>query len=258
MLKRFNYTKRIKIRQESVEIAVREVSGGSPIATARVRLDEYKLPSDAEVFLEAYRKASYMRKKIGTVGSLKDQHDCILGEFDTPEGVGFRLKVVGKSEDSAKDAPLLLAVADRIKPNEGENEDSSIDKKLLPIVSADLDGEIWRVDVDENNDGPVLFIDKTFHEERSDFVRTGWFFSLVIPTVFREVLKASLKDNYRELYDEDWKSKWLQYSLMLPGEDKLPENDDQEVEEWVNVRVEAFCKKYKMHERFKANLKGRG
>ena len=250
MIRRINYTKRVKINSESVDISVREIFGAAPVATAAVRLDEYRLPADAEVVVEAYRKASYTRQRMGTIGAMPDRFEFALREFDTPAGVRFRLKVVGKREDMAKDAPLLLGIADRISPSEGGNQDSDCDK-LLRLVPAELNGEVWRLDLE---DGPVVQIERAYWDERS-FVRTGWFFAMVIPTVFRESLRAALADNYRDIEDEDWRSRWLRFSLTVPGERELPAVGT-DTGDWIDSRVEAFCRQQKIRERFEAVVRG--
>ena len=250
MIRRINYTKRVKIKSESVDISVRAVSGAAPVATATVRLEEYKLPPDAEVVVEAYRKASYARERMGTVAAMPDRFEFALREFDSPEGVRFRLKVVGKREDAGKDAPLLLGIADRISPNEGDDQDLDYDK-LLRLVPAELNGEVWRIDLE---DGPVVQIERAYWDERS-FVRTGWFFAMVIPTVLREALRAALADNYRDIEDEDWRSRWLRFALTIPGERELPAAGN-DIEEWIDSRVEAFCRQQKMRERFEAVMRG--
>ena len=250
MIRRINYTSRTRVKQESVDITVREISGAPPVATAAARLDEYDLPPDADVVIEAYRKAEYQREHLGTVSALPAQCEFVLHQFDSPAGVRFRLKVIGKRDDAAKDAPLLLAIADKIAPNEGDDQDAH-HEKLLSLVPADLDGEVWRLDLE---DGPVLQIDRAYWDERQ-FVRSNWFFPLVIPSLLRATLTAALADNYRELDDEDWQSRWLRLALMLPGEQELPDQTD-DIEGWVNARVEAFCRQFKMRDKFEAVLRG--
>lgn len=253
MRRRFNYSNRKKIRHESVQVATRE-SGGTHVATVNASLAEYGLPSDALVFVEAYRKANYMREKIGTVSTLPDPYEFVLRDFDTVDGVKFRLKVVDGREHATKSGQLLLGVADRITPKEGDDEDANI-KKLLKLEPADLNGEIWRVSTEED---PVIQIEKVYWEDRSTFVRSGWFFSIVMPAVLRTILTSALSDQYRELEDDDWRAHWLRFALSLPSEGSLPSEDadEGELSGWVDIRVEAFCRHQKVQERFEAIIRG--
>lgn len=244
MIRRLNYTKRKKIKSEHVGVVLREVSGSHPVATVSVTLDEYKLPSDAEVVVEAYRKASYMRVSIGTVSDHSPEHEFVMSEFFSPEGVLFRVKVVGPSTGLDHEGPLLLAVADRIAPQEGDDDGAEYEK-LIRFIPSDLNGEIWRMDFE---DGPVILFERAYWNDRSQIVRSGWFFPLVLPSVLRETLRQALDDNYRTTDDDDWRSMWLQFAQSIPGATELPGADD--VEDWIDTKVAAFCRMQKMKDRF--------
>lgn len=245
MIKRINYTKRQKIKSEHIGVTVREVSGDHAVASVSVSLDEYELPQDAGIYVEAYRKASYMRVAIGTVGSHAPSHDFVMSEFASPEGVLFRIKVVGQSEGLSRNGPLLLAVADRVSPSEGEDDDAAYEK-LIGFVPEDLNGEVWRLDFFDN--GPMILFERAHWEERSTIVRSGWFFALVLPTILRESLRKALEDDYRSTDDDDWRAKWLRVAQAIPGDTSLPGEDD--VEDWIDSKVEAFCRRQKMKDRF--------
>lgn len=243
MIKRINYTKRQKIKSEHIGVIVRAVSGAHAVASVSVSLDEYKLPYDASVYVEAYRKASYMRVAIGTVGSHAPTHDFVLSEFSSSEGVLFRIKVVGQSEGLSRNGPLLLAVADQISPSEGDEDDTAYEK-LIRFVPKDLNGEVWRMDFD---DGPRILFERTYWEDRSTIVRSGWFFPLVLPTVLRESLRKALEDE-RSADDDHWSAKWLRFAQSIPGDTSLPNEDD--IEDWIDSKVEAFCRRQRMKDRF--------
>jgi len=244
VIKRINYTKRQKIKSEHIGVIVREVSGTYPIASVSVSLEEYKLPADAKVYVEAYRKASYMRVKLGTVAAHDPSRDFVMSEFASPEGVLFRVKVVGQSEGLTRNGPLLLAVADQISPSEGEEEDTEYEK-LIRFVPEDLNGEIWRLDFE---DGPMIQFERAYWEDRSSIVRSGWFFPLVLPTVLRESLRKALENDYRSTDDDDWRARWLRFAQSIPGDSSLPGEDD--VEDWIDSKVAAFCRRQKMTDRF--------
>jgi hypothetical protein len=252
MIKRLNYTKRQKIKSEHVGIAIREISGAAPVATVSVSLDDYELPVDAKVMIEAYRSASYMRIGIGTVADYSKSHEFVMSEFSSPEGVLFRVKVIGPSSGLQHEGPLLYAVADMVRPREGDEQDSD-SEKLIRFIPADLGGEIWRLDFE---DGPVILFERDYWNDRSQIVRSGWFFPLVLPTVLRESLRQALDDNYRATDDDDWRSLWLRFALTIPGDGTLPGEED--VEEWIDAKVAAFCRGQKMKDRFEPAIKQGG
>ncbi len=246
MIRRYNYTKRQRIKSEHVGVSVREISGAHPIARVSVSLDAYELPNDAQVVVEAYRKASYMRVGIGSVGNLSKNHEFVMTEFSSPEGVLFRVKVIGSSDGLRHNGPLLLAIADKIHPREGDEQEADCEK-LIRFVPAELEGEIWRMDFE---DGPVVQFEQSYWDDRSQIVRTGWFFPLVLPTILRESLRQALDDNYRNTDDDDWRAQWLRFALSLPGNRTLPGEDESEIDTWINDKVAVFCRQLKMHERF--------
>lgn len=257
MKAKVNFSGRKKIRRQDVSVSVRSIPGAASIAALSTRLEDYQLPPAAHVYVEAYRKSEYLRRDLGPFESLQSRYEIPLDGFSSSDGVRFRLKVVEKTQLSDHIAPLLLAVADGI-PIEGEGELDSDHEKLLATVPGDLNGEIWRVDVWP--DGPVLTIERDYYEQRMSFVQSSWFFSLVIPSVCRQALTAALDDGYRELDSDDWRSRWLQFALGLPGDGFLPATDaeDEEVLEWIDGRTAAFSRAVKISERFRRQLDAGG
>lgn len=244
MIKRINFTKRQRIKSEHIGVTVREVSGAHPVASISVSLEEYKLPADGSVYVEAYRKAAYMRVELGTVESHAPTHEFVMSQFSSPEGVLFRVKVVGQSEGLNRNGPLLLAVADQVSPSEGDEDDTEYEK-LIRFVPEDLNGEIWRLDFE---DGPTIQFERSYWEDRSTIVRSGWFFPLVLPTVLRESLRKALEHNYRSTDDDDWRASWLRFAQTIPGDTSLPSKDT--IEDWIDLKVEAFCRRQRMKDRF--------
>jgi hypothetical protein len=246
MIKKFNYTKRQKILSEHVSVSVREISGALPVASISVSLEDYKLPPNADVVVEAYRLASYMRVPIGKAESNTLSRSFELSEFRTLDGVKFRIKVVGQSTGMKHDGPLLLAVADKITPSEGEGlGEESTYNSLIGYLPAELNGELWRLDFE---DGPMILFEKNYWDDRHSISRSGWFFQLVLPSVFRECLRKALSDDFRETEGDDWRSMWLRFALSIPGDAELPIEDD--IENWIDSKVAAFCRKMKMNDRF--------
>src|SRR6266702_226127 len=132
MIRRLNYTGRIKIHRSDVRLATREADGVLSF-DADLRLKDYALPAEALVFVEAYRQTSWMRFAFGTVADIQARpaEKRQLSEFDSAEGIRFRVKVT-----QPQDEHILLAAADRIPL--GKPEDDADKQALLPVVPSEL------------------------------------------------------------------------------------------------------------------------
>ena len=120
MARKFNYTGRRKIAQKDVQIELIRVSEGLAF-DAKLELDTYDLPLDAQVWVEAYRRASRMHFPFGTKSTLQTPADRLLTEFDSSDAIQFRVRVTAVGDEHGK----LLAVADRIKPAATEDKDET-------------------------------------------------------------------------------------------------------------------------------------
>ena len=93
MIRRFNYTNRIRILRKDVPIKLREEDGKIFFDADLSALKEYDLPLESFVFVEAYRQTNWMRFKFGQVGAITPEKNRHLSQFETPEGILFRVKV---------------------------------------------------------------------------------------------------------------------------------------------------------------------
>ncbi|MBI2949003.1 MAG: hypothetical protein HYY23_15285 [Verrucomicrobia bacterium] len=245
MIRRLNYTGRIKIRRGDVRLTTREVDGVWAF-DADLRLKDYELPADALVFVEAYRQTSWMRFPFGTVAAIHAPplEKRRLIEFDSVEGIRFRVKVT-----QPHDEHILLAAADRIPL--GEPEDDANKESLLPVVPFELGDELWQVDLD---DEPRLLVNKSASADWRLMALSPVFVSLVYPAVLREVLRSVLASGHRDTEDDsEWRSKWLRFATLLPGVDPEPPSEDDGEDaalRWVNDAVAAFAKKLALKEKF--------
>ncbi len=244
MIRRLNYTGRIKIFRSDVRLATREI-GGALSFDADLRLIDYELPAEALVFVEAYRQTTWMRFSFGTVAAMQPPVDRWLHEFDSPDGILFRVKVT-----QAKHEHVLLAVADRIplaQPEQGAEQES-----LLEAVPAELGDELWRLDLDNE---PRLLVNNSAAADWRQLAKSPVFLALVYPAVLREILTNVLHHGHRDTDDDsDWRSKWLRFATLLPGVDpELPakDADDEEAKRWADDAVAAFAKKLTLKEKFK-------
>ena len=250
MIRRFNYTGRKKIFREDVPISL---TGSKPIWGFDIdlkRISEYGFPPNARVYVEAYEQTSYMRFDFGSVEkiALLSKDVRILSEFEGSDGVRFRVKVVDPSLDAK-----LLAEADGILPLAPEESEQN-KLPLLPVRHHDLGQELWKIDFEEGTENrPTLLVNK-FIEDRTAFVRSPLFMSLVWPNIFREILVRILViDEYKELDEqENWRCLWLNFArTFFPGQPLPPDQDQEGIYEWISDTVSAFCVKSTLLAKYK-------
>ena len=241
-VRRYNYTGRKRLTSGDVEIKLYDY--GSPLSfeVKKLSLERHELPGNAPVFVEAYRQTSWMRFPLGTVGELNYQDYMPLGEFDSPFGIKFRIKVTSAGDPHGR----LIAEWDRIVP---ETSDAG-PESLLPVRPDDnLGEEIFKVAFD---DYPVLLVNSRltrWKEISTDPVFT----SLVYPSVLRTVLtRILLIMKHFDFEDsEDWRSQWLIFAQSRSGVDKMPFDGDgvadEDREEWIEQVVTAFCKQNRFY-----------
>lgn len=246
MIRKFNYTDRIRIRRNDISITLQENHGGNSIDADLSKLSAYGLPADSLVFLEAYRLSNWMRFSFGTVGKITPPKHPRLTRFDSMEGVKFRLKVT-----AGGDIHKLLAEADAI-PLVMPDQDESEGEPLLPVMpSKDLGDEIYRVDY--SDDMPVLLINSEPGNYK-DIGRSPAFLSLAIPSVLREILVRIMVIDKRFDDDDmdDWHCRWIKFIRQFPGIGEMPNTDDdmEDCMAWVNTSVAVFVKKQKTKAKF--------
>jgi len=244
-VRRLNYTGRRRLRQVDTRITVFDPDGGAAAwFTADLSLQDYGLPDDAQVFVEAQRQTSFMRFRYGTVSSPRPQDDLILKEFDSPEGVLFRVKVTSRQDR----AGVILAEADRIRPRRPLlQEERRI--PLLPVKSdSSLGSQVCRIDF---GDRPILLVNAALGDWRAVALNPV-FISLVYPAALREILNRVLRVERRfETDDEDWPSQWLRFATLLPGTPQPPsETDEDHFDDWIDEAVSAFCRRFGIMRRF--------
>lgn len=244
MIRRFNYTDRIRIERKDVRITLQEENGKFTFDADLSALSEYDLPLESLVFVEAYRQTNWMRFDFGQVGAIIPAKKRDLTQFESADGLLFRVKVTPNG-----DIHTLIAEADRIplaQPHQTEGEG----KPLLPVKPQKLGDEIFRLDFSDNR--PLLLI----NSEVGNYADIGCspaFMSLVYPGVFREILnRVLLIENHDDAVDpEDWKSQWLKFATLHPGLGELPSPDDLDGRsDWIDKAVAAFAKQLQARAKF--------
>lgn len=252
-IRRINSTGRMRIMREDARIYVQSDPDGVLTFDATLNLSEYGLPSDAQVFVEAYRQTSFMRFSHGTVATPRAPSGeiCRLTEFSSREGLLFRVKVTSTGER----AGVLLAEGDQIPLKDDEEQpDNRI--PLLPPAPGELGQETWRVDLSGAN-GPLLLVNKNVGDWKAA-AASPIFRSLVYPAAMRQVLWHIYKvEGSPSTEDpENWGSRWLRFAAALPGVGDSPGEgrDDAEWEAWITNAVESFSKQHRMLDHYTAQL----
>lgn len=234
-ISRLNYTDRKRISRKDVRVIMHERAGEASTFDAELTLKEYRLPDDALVFVEAYRQTLWMRFPFGKVSSIVPPIDRRLTEFESPDGLLFRVRVTSASGREG----VILAEADKVPVRRAEEvEEDRL--PLLPVQPADLGNQIWKVDFSSD---PVLLINRSV--DWRALACSPVFRSLVCPAALREVLtRILMNEDHPDLEDrDDWKTRWLLFADALPGTGDMPEEEEKDrFEDWIESVVEAFAK----------------
>ena len=234
----FNYTKRLKIKRESIDIRLSSNGDGKPKTfTANLKLPG-SLPAEARVFVEAYRNspAARMRFDWGTVEQPQPPADLVLSDF---VGISrpplFRVKVTDIDQNPGR----LLADASNIHAVDPDQKTEQR-RGILYIDWADNDGLPWLLDLEYHN-GPCLYIDESADPNHA-WAGDPMFCGLVYPEVVRRVLHHVLIDNPESADDDDagWPRQWLDFPRKMYGfatEAPKPDDADEDKAGWITDAV---------------------
>lgn len=247
MIKRVNSTGRRRIAREQVTI---EVFDGTPRTfDAVINLKDIDVPSDAEVVLEATCAGSNTIRRFewGTVGKLTPPQQRELTDI-RGENVFFSLKVIDRTERFGR----ILGLAENIRPLKGGTKTATGRRGILPVEKADLGDELWRLDFDRPQDVFLLVNERI--PELADRVRfDASVFSLIYPSIIREILMRALDEGEEEEDDSDkWPTLWIRFARRLHPERTAPPGPDEleERQEWIAEVVAAFCRDHSLKEKF--------
>ncbi len=254
MIRRLNYTGRKRIPRSRITIRLVPAVDTLYAFTAEFDLSGFKFRNDANVFIEAYNVASYMRFPFGTVAQRRDPKDTRLADITPRPLPKFRLKVV----DQSKRHGLLLGVADKLIPLRPE-EDLANKQSLLPVNFCDLGDQVWRLELSDS--WPELQLNK-YIDGIGEVARSGEsFLGLVYPEIVRRILRqVVIEEDQTDPYfdDDEWTSLWLRYVCSLPGVNEPPSGASEEARarriDWIEDTVQAFCRTRQARQRFAAAI----
>lgn len=241
MLRKLNFTDRVKIPRSSARVTLRRDDDGVLVFDPRLSFDGVAVPPSARVFIEAYYRTSFMRFDCGSVGAFAPPADRRLTDIEGTGVVRFRVKLV--------DGHRILAVADDIVVSE-ERRETSGRMPLLPVnFTGDLGQQAWRIAFEPN--GPVLELNNRIDAIRDLARGDAAFFALVYPAAVRQVLaQILLVDGHDAHQDGDeWWSLWLRWAERYAS--PLP-RDAEEAPFWIEEVVAAFCERQKTVDRWRS------
>ena len=238
---RINSTGRKRIFREDIRIKIVEPGSGlPPIFSADIKLSpELSLDPTARVYVEPYVGSSSMRFSFGTVAKVSPPESCVLSDIDAGANVLFRVKVVDESTEVGR----ILAAANGIRPESDADGDDR--KPLLPLRTADLGDEIWRLEIDKDG-GPTLTVNSRV-PDLADRMRTDVLLQgAVYPEVVRQMVREAFADANSDADDDDgWINDWKTWLADHVGreitEDEI--SDDEELAALANEVAAAFAKK---------------
>ena len=238
MKRTFNYTGRRKIGRKDVSITLRQ-DKAVWVFDAELRLADYHFPHNAEVWLEAHRQNLWMQWSWGTVSALRTPVDRRLAEFDVPDGILFRVRVV---QPPGQEHHKLLGEADGLPFVKAGEADDRRRHLLVPVPDA-LDQQLWKLDFE--SDPPRLLVNKDAKPSWQDMACSPYFTALVYPEVFRRILMRALmsEDGWTEEDEEGgWPADWVKFAKNLGGLGPVP-SVKTDRENWIEEAVGAFCRR---------------
>ena len=263
MLRTFNYTGRHRITLDRISIDLWDADPGPYRCDVDLNLSEMPLDPNCRVYIEAYyRSSAYQRLDAGTVAEPSTTSGVLLDAIPKIENVLFRVKVVDES-DSAHGR--IVAVADRVRPNRIDGEETDRRLSILWVDPDDLGDELWRVSFEGempvllvNNSGPVL------EEEIKGIVQSDPAFrSLVMPAAARAVLQQLMlvERIAFDPADEEWPGLWYRFARELVDEEPPDPTIDDTVDErmkWIDAVVAEFARSSEARARYEGTVRVMG
>lgn len=234
-----NYTGRQKIKHAEVEIELLEQDDRPPAFHASFNLNLEKLPSDADLFVEAYHRNTSQRFNFGMAGAPIHPSDTTLTEIDLSGPILFRVKVV----DNSKKVGRLIASAEQLSPKDADEEEQRASLMIFKSIP-EMGNLSWKLSFNEAHK-PVLCINNRIPEAKHQLMNNPVFQSLVLPAAFREVLLYILWSEEDEPTEGTWHGQWIDFSNKLAQYDcPINEGDPDLLMSWIDDVVSKFSESH--------------
>lgn len=233
--RRLNYTGCQRIRRADVLLTL-DAALSPPRTRIAHTLDEYDFPRDAAIVLEAQAHWTVMRFDCGTIAHPAEVEWFDLTDFDSADGVAFRLKVIGTNGD----AGLILGEADGVRPAAGDGVADA--QAFLAVQPADLGEVAWRLSFAGAE--PLLQLNERLGDWRS-FMRRTEVRALLIPELYRQLLTEALANPSDSEVSESWQDALFRTVSAAAGPRPQGTDDADAVGAWVDDAVRAFAGRHK-------------
>lgn len=237
MLRKLNFTERVRMNRGQVGVTLRREPDGVLAFDPTFSFGEIDVPSDARLFIEAYHRTSYMRFDCGTLGALSIPEDRRLTGIDG-SSVRFRIKIVDTKEHR------ILAVADDIRVTD-RTPDQGARVPLLPVqFTGALGQQAWRISFEP--DSPVLELNQEISGIESMARDDALFFALVYPSAVRAILTQILMIEGHEAFEEgtEWWALWIRWASRQTGAPLPADPDDAAM--WIEEVVSSFASQHEL------------
>ena len=245
----FNYTNRVKLSRSDVGIESFIEKDKVYFKIYSLDFDDYDLPNNSIIKLEAYRQNKMMSFSLGTIANkVLVPLDNELKEFHDVDEILFRVKIVAENNSA-----LLLARVDGVRAKKSNNEDDGQGESLLPIISDDIGSEVWKLEFDN---GPRLLINSNLRKE--EIASDPLFQSLVMPQIMNQVLyylffvEGTSFD--KDFSDGTWQDLWYLSAINLISGKEPPAattQDRTEVLNWIDEVVSSFASNQQSFSKYK-------
>ncbi|MBL7086716.1 MAG: hypothetical protein ISS28_06430 [Candidatus Cloacimonetes bacterium] len=241
MIRRFNYTNRVKIPHQNIKIFCGQDDPSS--FSAEIDINDYEFPEYAKVYIEAGHRTDYKRFNFGTVKNITPQEKTTLKELTYIEKLRFKILIVDETGRNG----IILGKAESISPVSNSDRES-----ILSVKFEDIGREVWNLNFDQAEGEPLLIINNKIIENIAK--SSPIFFMFVYPVVFREILlKMLIIDGVDDINNPSrkWQSNWLKFALRINPRDftDIDFSRDLELEEkdmvlnWIDDTISEFCNK---------------
>ena len=246
MIRRINFTGRVKIKQSSVILNVINPGTSDVAFSCDAELGEYNFPGYAKVYLDVYR-SSYLRIRfsLGSVESPVRLTNQKIPQFSAFPVFNFRLYVIDM-RDSYK--LILGRTSPLFSLNGGSGE---ISTPLLPVRYVPGMRQVWKLDYETGR--AVLLLNSGITGISDYITRNQFFRHSILPAVLREILFHLFI--FEEVPDDedstdDYRGKWTKFidSTLRMGDDLeiisgYSENDDYDVADRIEA-IERIVEKF--------------
>lgn len=231
------------LERSALSVTIDPTGDGPPRLSARLSRELDGLDSQGRLLLEPHVRTLSMQLSMGTVGAPQELEEVPLPDFPDPDPVRLRLAVL------APDSPLLLAAADKIRPDILGQDGRS--RGILRTQLAELGQRSWNLVF--HDDGPLLEINHR-HDPKAMWLRQAEVVGLVLPEVCLRVLQWAASQEDEGEGPGDPIHDWLAFGREL-GLPARPSYDDQEaVREWAERGARTFAERHRALDRLPGML----